>query len=73
MLLSTPKAAEGEGVMWQWLGVLQWPFLVAIMVGVCEQLMTVVGSGGCRVVTVMWWWECLCLYLVTSLFGYEFR
>ena len=40
-------------MMWQWLGVLQWLFVVAVMVGVCEWLMTVVGGGGCRVVTVM--------------------
>ena len=39
---------EGEGAMWQWLGVLQWLFDVAVMVGVCEQLMTLVGGGGCR-------------------------
>ena len=41
--------ADGKGVMWQWLGVLQWLFVVAIMAGVCEQLMTVVCGGGCRV------------------------
>ena len=39
---------EGEGATWQWLGVLQWLFVVAVVVGVCERLMTLVGGGGCR-------------------------
>ena len=39
---------EGEGVTWQWLGALQWLFVVAVVVGVCERLMTLVGGGGCR-------------------------
>ena len=39
---------EGKGETWQWLGVLQWLFVVAVMVGVCERLMTLVSGGGCR-------------------------
>ena len=65
VLSSTPKVTEGKGVMWQWLGVLWWLFVVAVMVGVCEWLMTVVGGGGCR--WWQWWgWEDLCFYSVRS-------
>ena len=39
---------EGEGATWQWLGALQWLFVVAVVVGVCKRLMTLVGGGGCR-------------------------
>ena len=62
------KGGRGWGGTWQWLGVLWWLFVVAVMVGVCEWLMTVVGSGSCRWWWWWWWWwwECLCLYLVRS-------